>query len=60
MYVPISAEDLDRLRELARAELRRPQEQAVVLIREALAARRQAARGADSASGKPRDQGPVR
>jgi hypothetical protein len=39
LYVPIDSETRERLRELARVEHRRPQDQAAVLIEQGLKAR---------------------
>jgi hypothetical protein len=37
LFVPLTRDELDRLRELARAQRRRPQDQAAVLLTRALA-----------------------
>ncbi len=37
LFVPLTRDEFDRLREMARAERRRPQEQAAVILTSALA-----------------------
>lgn len=50
LFVPLTRSEFERLRELALAERRRPQDQAAVLIVEALASGQRGGHGIDAAA----------